>query len=83
MSSYILSLLKSIGEFAVEAAAAALNIDPCYSHVNSPFLSAHQQWAKHLKGYEFIVVSLGYFTFCAVLLILCFYMGEFAVSAAD
>ena len=38
MSSYILSLLKSIGEFAVEAAAAALRMDPCYSQVNAFFI---------------------------------------------
>ena len=68
MSSYILALFKSIGEFAVEAAAAALKMDACYSQVNRFFFTTCQQWAKQLWGYGFIVVSLGYFTFCAVLL---------------
>ena len=45
MSSYILSLFKSIGEFAVEVAAAALNMDAFYCEVNRVFFSARQQCA--------------------------------------
>ena len=87
MSSYILSLLKSIGEFAVEAAAAALKMDTCYSQVNrffSPLINSGQNiyGAMDLLLYHWgILLSvLSCQSLCYLKMLGDFYFGQGVVS---